>query len=147
MIYVALCGIMGFIVFDVYRINRIRSEKGYVEVFTDGYIGIITKIGVYSGAGILACFASTDVLLGVSPEILFGVSPASGISADLSGSYLRGFAIGLAGPAGISKYDTDAGMPEPQAPHGNEGTADTIDPQATSVGKQMLYALRRQFLR
>lgn len=139
MIYVALCGIVGFLVFDGYRINLIRQEKKVIEIFSDGLTGVLVKIFVYLCAGALAIFASLDVLL--EHSFFEPMTP------ELVGSYLRGFAIGLAGPAGISKYDSDAGIPEGAPPRDQEKSLDTLEIGSPSLSRKVVFALRRQFLR
>ena len=141
MFWVGICGSIGFFVFDMYRIQLVKEEKGYLELYTDGVWGIFAKIGVYFAAFFVSVFASIDVLLSIESSSIFR------IESDLVGSYIRGFTIGLAGPAGISKYNTDAGMPTQKEQSCVEGSADSLDPIAIGVWKSISFALKRQFLR
>lgn len=138
MLLVALAGVVGFLIFDGYRVNLIRQKKGVVEIFADGFAGVLVKLFVYLCAGGLAIFASLDVLLQFEPTV--------GNKQELIGSYLRGFAIGLAGPAGISKYDPDAGLPDGGGSQQNSETLDTLEPKTVPFSKRIRFAMRRQFL-
>lgn len=138
MFFVALSGIFGFLIFDGYRLNFVRQKKGVVEFFSDGLFGILVKVFVYFCAGALAIFASLDVLIGQP----FWCSP----SQEFVGSYLRGFAIGLAGPAGISKYDPNAGISISEKPPNHAGSLDSLDYKRMNLTSRLIFALRRQFL-
>jgi hypothetical protein len=141
MLSVGLCGILGFFVYDAYRFNLVYQRKEILEIFPGGFIGFLAKLSVYTAAAILSILASLDVLLG-SP-IAFELTP------EYIGSYLRAFGIGLAGPAGISKFDADAGMDADNSPTKSQnGSIDTLDGiRQSTLRAQVKYSLRRIFLR
>lgn len=101
MIYVFLAGVLGFLVFDAYRIHKIYSVSGRLELTFDTLVGIVVHMFVYAACGILGIFVNIDVL-GVCCE--WTMVPE--FKNEMVVPILRSFALGLAGPAGLSKGET-----------------------------------------
>jgi hypothetical protein len=99
MITIFICGILGFLVFDGYRVYRTREQYGVTALNVGGKIGWGVHAFIYLCAGILAVFVNIDVLSSCCSSNLL---PA--LSHDLVGTVLRGFGVGIAGPAGLSKW-------------------------------------------
>lgn len=133
-----ICGFAGFVLFDLYRLYRVFIDNHVVELFFGGWLGVVLKLLVAVCAGVLGIAANLDVILG-HPMAEFW-------SPELIGCYLRAFGIGLAGPAGISKFDSSAGIPKASGPRGKL-SLDTLEIKRISFQKRLEMILRRQFLR
>lgn len=139
MLEVFLSGFAGFVLFDLYRLYRVYIDNHVVELFFGGWLGVLLKVLVALCAGVLGVAANLDVVL--------GHHVAHGWSSDFIGCYLRAFGIGLAGPAGISKFDSSAGIPKVQRPRSHPRSLDTLEVKQMSIGRRIELILRRQFLR
>lgn len=98
MMYVFLSGIAGFFVFDAYRFRRYRDETGVRAMTLDYPIGVLVHAAVYVAAGVLAVAINWDVL-----QSCDNVEQFPNFSECMTGPLLRGFGLGLAGPAGLSR--------------------------------------------
>lgn len=101
MIYVFLAGVLGFLVFDAYRIHKIYSVSGRLELTFGTLIGIAVHIFVYAACGILGIFVNIDVL-----GVCCNWTMVPDFKNEMIVPILRSFALGLAGPAGLSKGET-----------------------------------------
>jgi len=107
MAYVFLSGLLGFVVFDAYRIRKMYDESGVLALTGGTVLVVFVHVSVYLAAGALAIFVNLDVL-----TRYFGWQLFPHVSGDIVGPLLRGFGLGLAGPAGLSqtsKGDSRAG--------------------------------------
>jgi hypothetical protein len=102
MLYVALSGILGFFVFDCYRVHYVYSQKGVYMITFGSFLGILVHISVYIAAGILALFVNLDTM-----HQCCSWQWLPTLNQDMVGPLVRGFGIGLAGPAGLSKAGGD----------------------------------------
>lgn len=98
MIYVFLAGVFGFLVFDAYRARKVWEKTGAVVLTFGSFVGVLTHILVYVAAGILAVFINLDILIAVYDMALW-----PDFDDSILGSVVRGFGLGLAGPAGLSR--------------------------------------------
>ncbi|WP_200284680.1 hypothetical protein [Rhabdochromatium marinum] len=101
MIYVFLAGILGFLVFDAYRIYQTYSKARRLEFSFSTLLGICIHLFVYLACGTLGVFVNLDVM-GICCD--WALYPE--FKNEIVGPALRSFALGLAGPAGISKGQT-----------------------------------------
>jgi hypothetical protein len=98
MFLVIISGILGFFVFDCYRIHSIYRQRSIMFITFSNPLGILVHGAVYLAAGILALFVNLDTI-GRCCEWQWFPS----MSQDMVGPLMRGFGIGLAGPAALSK--------------------------------------------
>ena len=98
MLYVLLSGVLGFVVFDSYRIRALYAKAGVLHITFPTMLGVSIHLFVYVAAGILALFVNLDTI-----QVCCGWHWLSDANDHLVGPLLRGFGIGLAGPAGLSK--------------------------------------------
>lgn len=101
MVYVFIAGALGFLVFDAYRIKKTYSVHGRVEITIKTFLGFFVHLFVYIACGVLGIFVNIDVL-GLCCD--WAIFPE--FNDKMLGLILRSFALGLAGPAGISKGQT-----------------------------------------
>ena len=144
MISVFLCGCAGFLVFDVFRIYVVFRDLKVKEFFFGGPIGLVVRGLAYAGAGLLGVFASLDVLISFNFSGYFDWNP------ELVGSYLRAWGVGIAGPAGISKWDAKAGLAETTTTKGKvPRSLDSLDSRLAhgNASGEAGFAFSRLFLR
>jgi hypothetical protein len=98
MLYIVFSGMLGFFVFDCYRIHSIYTKKKILFITFRNFLGIVIHISVYFAAGILALFVNLDTV-----SACCGWQWMPSLGQDMVGPLVRGFGIGLAGPAGLSK--------------------------------------------
>ncbi|MBO9712173.1 hypothetical protein [Sphingomonas sp.] len=111
MIFVFIAGILGFLVFDAYRVRKIYDATGALIITFTSRLGMAVHGVVYLAAGVLAVAINLDVVVHWN----FLSAPPDQILGPLT----RGFALGLAGPAGLSKgtlpKETGANTPKKAA--------------------------------
>ncbi|MEM9761343.1 MAG: hypothetical protein AAF968_02320 [Pseudomonadota bacterium] len=93
MIGVFLSGVIGFFVFDAYRIYKESTKTGSIFVTFPNFQGISAHFIVYFAAGLLGVFVNLDVI----------ILTLRGDADDLTGAMLRAFSLGLMGPAALAK--------------------------------------------
>jgi hypothetical protein len=98
MMYVFLAGVMGFFVYDTYRVRRTWDETGRLEVTFRSLLGLGVHLFVYLGCGLFGLAINFDVLGSCCAWSWFPE-----LNDGIAGPSLRAFALGLAGPAGLSK--------------------------------------------
>lgn len=138
MIYIFLSGVLGFLVYDGYRIHKTFVKTGRLEFTFFSLFGFIVHVLVYVSCGILGIFANLDVLSACCNWSVF-----TSANDSMVGPALRAFAIGLAGPAGLSKGKTSLA-----AEHDDQATK-SIDDLTTSKGvaKELGVYLKILFMR
>jgi hypothetical protein len=97
MLYILASGALGFFVFDCYRVRSIYKNRGIVLITFTDYQALFAHAMVYLAAGILALFVNLDAV-----GRCCGWHWFSDMNNDIVGPLLRGFGIGVAGPAGLS---------------------------------------------
>lgn len=112
MFVVFLAGVLGFFVFDLYRIYRTHCLTNRLELTFGSVRGVVVHVLVYCACGAVGVFVSLDVIMDCCIGFFMGFS-----DGDLSGSMMRAFAIGLAGPSGLTKGKVHS----IEAAHGQEG--------------------------
>lgn len=135
MIYIFLSGFLGFCVFDAYRIRRHYDETGvFAPTFRWG-IGTVVHGAVYAAAGVMALVVNFDVL---GSCCNFEFFPR--LDGNLAGPVLRGFGLGLAGPAGLARYRTSSAAVSQRegADFGELGSHAPLSRRAMSVLKTLL---------
>lgn len=137
MIYVFLSGCLGFLAFDAYRVRLVWERTGAVILIFRTAPEFLMHLMVYLAAGIIAVGVNIDVLLSHSP-----VSFAPPLQAWLLGPIGRGFMLGLAGSAGISK-----GRVAPTQTHYAEGSDQGDMAGGATVYSRAVAALKFLFLR
>ncbi len=95
MFFVFFSGIVGFLVFDAYRFRRMLDATGQKVLTFGSALGVLVHLGVYFAAGVFAVFVSLDVVI----DWGFFSAP----NDEMVGPLMRGFALGVAGPAGLSR--------------------------------------------
>ena len=103
MIYVFIGGAAGFFVFDLYRIYKTKIAEGRLEITFRSVLGVLVHILVYIAAGLIGVITNLDVLTKCC-----ALQGWFAWNDDITGPIMRAFALGLAGPAGISKGNTRA---------------------------------------
>ena len=122
MLAIFISGACGFLIFDAYRVAKSRDLIGrpMYTVFSGHFL--VVHIFCYFAAGVLGVFTNLDVAL----RPLDPAHSALAIHYENAGAYMRAFALGLAGPAGLSKgNETLASRFRPHAGNGEDAEPDT----------------------
>lgn len=135
MIGVFIAGALGFFVFDLYRIYLVKQKQKRFEITFATLPGILVHIGVYIAAGIAAIALNLDVLVSCC-----SATNDSFLQKELVGAYLRAFGLGVAGPAGITKWNTGMGPTDNE--HGTSSLDDLTGPDAGLLKRLGFYASR-----
>jgi hypothetical protein len=99
MFYVWVAGVLGFFVFDCYRVRSAYGRNKKMALVTLSSVeGVLVHCGVYVAAGILAVFVNLDTI-----ERCCNWEWLPNLNQNIIGPLARGFGIGIAGPAGISR--------------------------------------------
>ena len=145
MLIVFFSGCIGFFIYDAIRTYKVFIDINAKEFVFGGITGTIIRLFVYVAGGLIGIFANLDVLINLNELSWFE------IDKSLVGCYLRAFAIGLAGPAGISKWNSSAGIEgKPINPKStlNSNTLDSLEYKEICDNHLsiVLFSLRRLFL-
>lgn len=148
MMSVFISGVVGFFCYEILRLGKVYYDNKVVELCYGGVPGIILRVLLHCVAGVVGIFASLDVV------VKFGHYSSFAPELELIGSYLRAFAIGFGGPAGISKWDSGAGIIKATGRANDGALGKPLDTLETGLGRhhstiynEVVFAARRTFLR
>ena len=102
-VYIVIAALLGFFVYDAYRINSNYRKTGRIELTTFSFPGLLSHASVYVAAGIVALFVNIDILGSCCSHRVFPEAPM-----NLSMPMARAFGIGLLGPAGIAAWNNSS---------------------------------------
>ena len=106
MIIVFLSGFLGFFVFDVYRMYSYKLRDGHLIITFNEFNGLAAHSILYAAAGFLGLITNIDTLVQNAVSLTGSLEELS----ELSGSILRSFSLGILGPAGLKKSNTNQKM-------------------------------------